>query len=79
MKERFLFNGVHIQRDRTAINKGMELSFPILSHPAESPFGRGNGASMVAEKTSHLPILQGAVKHGFLHVIFPISGQDLSW
>jgi hypothetical protein len=57
MKERFLFNGVHVQGDRTAINKGIEFSFPVLSNPTQSPFGRGNDASMVAEKTSHLPIL----------------------
>jgi hypothetical protein len=57
MKERFLLNRIYIQRDRTAINKGIELSFPVLSHPTQSPLGRGNGTSMVAEKTSHLPVL----------------------
>jgi hypothetical protein len=57
MKERLLFNGVHVQRDRTAINKRIKLSFPVLSHPTESPFGRRNVASVVAEKTSHLPLL----------------------
>jgi hypothetical protein len=74
MEERFLLNGVHIQRNRTAVNKAVELSFPVLSHPTPSSFGRGNGASMVAERTSHLRILDGAVKYGFFHVIFPISG-----
>jgi hypothetical protein len=57
MKERFLLNRIYIQRDRTAINKGIELSFPVLTNPTQSPFGRKNEASMVAEKTSHLPVL----------------------
>jgi hypothetical protein len=57
MEQGFLLNGVYIERDRTAIDKGIELSFPVLSHPTQSPFGRGDVASMVAEKTSHLPVL----------------------
>jgi len=57
MEERFLLNGVYIERDRTAINKRIELSFPVLSHPAQSPLGRENDASMVAKKTSHLSVL----------------------
>jgi hypothetical protein len=38
MKEWLLFNGVHIQRDGAAIDKGVELSFMVLSHSADSPF-----------------------------------------
>ena len=57
MEERFLLNGVYIERDRTTINKRIELSFPVLSHPTQSPFRRGNDASVVAKKTSHLPVL----------------------
>jgi hypothetical protein len=57
MEERFLFNGVYIQRDRTAIDKGIKSSFPVLSHPAETSFRKGNNAFMIAEGTLHLPIL----------------------
>jgi hypothetical protein len=38
MKEWFLLNRVHIQRDRAAIDKGVKLSFPVLSYSADSPF-----------------------------------------
>jgi hypothetical protein len=38
MKEWLLLDGVHIQRDRTAVDEGVELSFPVLSDSAESPF-----------------------------------------
>ena len=38
MKEWFLFDGVHIQRDRTAVDVCVELSLLILSHSTESPF-----------------------------------------
>jgi hypothetical protein len=39
MKQWLLFNGVHIQRDRTAINKGIKLPFPVLSNSTDPPFG----------------------------------------
>jgi hypothetical protein len=57
VKERLLFDGVHIQRDRTTVDKGVKFAFPVLPHPADSPFGRGDGASMVAKVALHLPIL----------------------
>jgi hypothetical protein len=38
MKEWLLLNRVHIQRDRAAIDKGVKLSFPVLSYSADSPF-----------------------------------------
>jgi hypothetical protein len=38
MKEWLLFNGVHIQRDGTAIDKSVKLSFPVLSHSTDAPF-----------------------------------------
>jgi hypothetical protein len=38
MKEWLLFNGVHIQGDGTAIDKGVKLSFPVLSYSTDSPF-----------------------------------------
>jgi hypothetical protein len=37
MKEWLFFNGVHIQRDRTAVDKGVKLSFSVLSHSTKSP------------------------------------------
>ena len=38
MKDRLLFYGVHIERDRLAKDKGVKLSFPVLPHSADSPF-----------------------------------------
>jgi hypothetical protein len=38
MKNWLLFNGVYIQRDRAAVDKGVKPSFPVLSHTADSPF-----------------------------------------
>jgi len=38
MKEWLLFNGVHIQRDGTAIDKGVKLSFTVFSYSADPPF-----------------------------------------
>jgi hypothetical protein len=40
MKERLLFNGVHIERDGTAMDKGVKLAFAVLSYSADSPFRR---------------------------------------
>jgi hypothetical protein len=37
MKEWLLFNRVHIQRDGTAIDKGVKRSFPVLSYSADAP------------------------------------------
>jgi hypothetical protein len=34
MKDRLLFNGVRIQADRTAVDKGVKLSLPVLSYAA---------------------------------------------
>ena len=78
MKDRLLFNGVHIQADRTTVDKGVKLSLPVLSHAAKSPFRRGDEASMVAKETSNLSILERSVQHGLLHIFVPISGQDMS-
>jgi hypothetical protein len=38
MKERLLFNGVHIQGDRPAIDEGIKLAFLVLSDSTDSPF-----------------------------------------
>jgi hypothetical protein len=57
MKEWLLFNRVHIQGDRTAVNEGVKFPFPILSHSAQSSFRRGDNASMVAKNALHLSIL----------------------
>jgi hypothetical protein len=38
MKERLLFNGIHIEGDRTAKDKGKKLTFVVLPHSAEAPF-----------------------------------------
>jgi hypothetical protein len=57
MKERLLFDGVHIQRDRTSIDEGVKLSLLILPHSTEAPFRERDRTSMVAEITLHLPIL----------------------
>jgi hypothetical protein len=55
MEEWLFFNGVHIERDRPAVNKGVKLSFPVLSHATEPSFRRRDDASMVAEGTLNLP------------------------
>jgi hypothetical protein len=57
MEEWLLFNRVYIQRDCTAIDKGIKLSFPVLSYSTESPFQRGDNASMIAKDTLDLPVL----------------------
>jgi hypothetical protein len=36
MKEWLLLDGVHIQRDRTAVDEGVKLPFPVLSDSTES-------------------------------------------
>jgi len=54
MKERLLFHRVNIEGDGSAINKAVKFSFPVLSHPADPPFRRGNNASMVAEMALYL-------------------------
>jgi hypothetical protein len=57
VKEGLLFDVVHIQRDRTTVDEGVKLAFPVLPHSADPPFGRGDDASMVAKGALHLPIL----------------------
>jgi hypothetical protein len=57
VKERLLFDRVHIQRDRTTVDEGVELAFPVLPHSTDSPFKREDDASMVAKVALHLPIL----------------------
>jgi len=37
MKEWLFLDGIHIQRDRTAIDQGVKLPFPVLSDPTEAP------------------------------------------
>ena len=57
VKERLLLDGVHIQRNRTTVDEGVKLAFPVLAHSTDSPFGRGDDASMAAKGALHLPIL----------------------
>jgi hypothetical protein len=57
MKDRLFLDGVHIETDRTAVDKGVKLSLPVLSHAAKAPFRRGDEASMIAKETLNLPIL----------------------
>jgi hypothetical protein len=57
MKYRLLFNGVHIQGDRTAVYEGIKYPFSILSHSTQSPFRWGDHTSMVAKNALHLSIL----------------------
>jgi hypothetical protein len=38
MKEWLLLDGVHIQRDRTTVDEGVKLPFPVFSDSTESPF-----------------------------------------
>lgn len=38
MKNRFFLDGVDIERDGTAKDKGIKLSFPVLPHSANSLF-----------------------------------------
>jgi hypothetical protein len=38
VKDGLLFYGVYIERDRTAEDKCVKLSFPVLSHSADSSF-----------------------------------------
>ena len=78
VKERLLFDRVHVQGDRTAINESVKLAFPVLPYSTDSPFGRGDDASVVAKGALHLPILKGTVKHGFLHILLPIPRGNMS-
>jgi len=57
MKEWFLFDGVHIQGDRTTVDECVKLPLPVLPHSTYPLFRRRNDASMVAKNTLHLPIL----------------------
>jgi hypothetical protein len=54
MKDGLFFHGVNIEGDGAAVDKAVKFSFPVLSHPADSPFKRGNNASMVAEMALYL-------------------------
>ena len=38
VKERFFFNRVDIERDRTTVDEGIKLAFPVLAHSTDSPF-----------------------------------------
>jgi len=38
MEEWLLLDGIHIQRDRTAVDEGVKLPFPVLSDSAKAPF-----------------------------------------
>jgi hypothetical protein len=78
MKDRFLFNGVHIQGDRTTKDEGIELSFPVLPHSADTPFRWRDGAPMIAEGTLHLPSLQRTIKHRLLHNTFLVPRWDFN-
>jgi hypothetical protein len=49
MKDGFFFHRINIEGDGAAVDKAVKFSFPVLSHPADPPFRRGNNASMVAE------------------------------
>ena len=73
MKNGFLFNGVHIQGDRTAKDEGIEFSFPVFPHSADASFRWRDGTPMVAEGTLHLPSFQRAIKHCFLHIASPVA------
>jgi len=48
MKEWLLFNGVDIQGDRATVNKGVKFSSLVLTNSTETPFRRGDDASMAA-------------------------------
>jgi hypothetical protein len=36
MKDRLLFNGIHIQRNGTAKDEAIEFPFPVLSHSTDA-------------------------------------------
>jgi len=57
MKEWLFFDGVHIQRDRTAVDEGVKLAILVLSDSANASFRERDEAPMVAEVTLHLLIL----------------------
>jgi hypothetical protein len=56
MEDWLLFDRVHIERDRTAVDESVKFSIPVLSNPTETPFRMGDDTSMITEGTLHLPI-----------------------
>jgi hypothetical protein len=57
MKEWLFLDGVHIQRDRTAVDEGVKLAILVLSDSTNASFRERDEAAMVAEVTLHLLIL----------------------
>jgi len=57
MKEWLFLNGIHIQRDRAAVDEGIKLPSLVLSDSANASFRERNEAPMVAEVTLHPLIL----------------------
>jgi hypothetical protein len=70
VKERLLFNRVHVCRDDPTKNQGVKLPFFVLPHPTNPPLRGGDRASMVTKRTLYFPFLQRTVKHRFLHFTF---------
>ena len=56
-----------MQGDGSSVDEGMELSLPILPDATDPSFGRGDGASVIAEMALDLSSFQRIVKHGFFH------------
>ena len=67
VKDRFLLDRIHIQRDGSSKDEGIELSLPILPDATDPSLGRGNDAPVIAEMALDLSSFQRIIKHGFFH------------
>jgi hypothetical protein len=67
VKDRLLLDRIHIQRNGSSKDEGIELSLPILPDATDPSFGRRDGTSVIAEMALDLSSLQRIVKHGFFH------------
>jgi hypothetical protein len=57
VEEWFFFNRIHIEGNGSTEDEGDELPFTILPHPADTSFGGGEEAPMIAEMTLYYPLL----------------------
>jgi hypothetical protein len=75
VKDRFLLDRIHIQRDGSSKDEGIQLSFPILPDSTDPSFGGSDGASVIAEMAPDLSSLQGMIEHSFFHD--PFSSHEV--
>lgn len=75
MEKGFPFDGVRLEHARISINKAVQPPFPILAHPAISPFSLWNKAMPRAQFTLNRFSSMGRIVRGELRLDKPFLGH----